>query len=248
MLEFKKVNAFYHKKQVIFNANFNINKGVTCVLGKNGSGKTTLFSLVLNQIKYTGDIIFNNKNLKELSITKRAKMVSFLPQSLNDTALTVKELVMLARSPYLNFNSPKTEDYNAVDTAIKTVELNEKENQKVCNLSGGEKQRAYLALMLAKNTDLYIFDEPLSFLDPKFSSLFLSVVKQLKQQEKTVVIIMHDVNKALEIADEILLIDDGKIKFLGQKDEAINAKIIEKTFNLKKYEIIENNEKEVVFK
>jgi len=69
MLEFKKVNAFYHKKQVIFNANFNINKGVTCVLVKNGSGKTTLFSLVLNQIKYTGDIIFNNKNLKNKIVT-----------------------------------------------------------------------------------------------------------------------------------------------------------------------------------
>lgn len=248
MLEFKKVNAYYYKKQVIFNVDFSINKGITCVLGKNGSGKTTLFSLILNQIKYNGDIFLNGKNLKSLSIKERAKQVAFLPQNLNDIALTVYELVMLARSPYLKFNKPTKEDYNAVDNAIKTVKLIEKANRKISELSGGEKQRAYLALMLARKTDIYIFDEPLSFLDPEFSALFLKVVRQLKAKKKSVIIIMHDVNKAIEIADEILLVKDGKIEFLGTKEELINRKILEKEFNFKKYEITENNRKEFIFK
>lgn len=248
MLEFNKVNAFYGKKQIIFNANLKINSGITCVLGKNGSGKTTLMSLILNQINYNGDIFLKGENIQNISIQHRAKQVSFLPQNVSDTSLTVYELVMLARIPYLNFNKAQKEDIKAVNSAIEVVRLKEKANQKVSELSGGEKQRAYLALMLAKQTDIYIFDEPLSFLDPEFTALFLKIVNDLKNEGKCIVIIMHDVNKAVEIADDILLINNGSISFFGSKERAINAEILEKEFNLKRYEITENNEKEYIFK
>lgn len=248
MLKFENVNAFYGKKQVIFNAVANINSGITCVLGKNGSGKTTLFSLPLNQIKYSGDIILNGQNIKEINYKERAKMLSFLPQSLNSTALTVFELVMLARIPYLSFNKPNKNDFDLVNKAIEMVKLTEKTNQKVSNLSGGEKQRAYLALVLAGETETVIFDEPLSYLDPEFSALFLQIVKKLKDEKKCVIIIMHDINKAFEIADNILLISNGAVKFYDSKEKAIENKILETEFNLKQYEIIENNKREVIFK
>lgn len=250
MLEFKNVDAFYGKKQVVFNANFNIHKGsIVAVLGQNGSGKTTLFSLFLNQIKYGGQILLNGEDIKEISLIHRAKQMSFLPQNLPESELTVYDLVSLGRNPYLSFNNKLTQnDINKIESAIIKTKLSDFVNTPISKLSGGERQRAYLAMILAQDTKVCIFDEPLSFLDPSFSVLFLQVIKELKENGKTVIVIMHDVNKAIDNADDILFLHNGKIEFFGTTKELIDTEIIEKYFNLTKYNVINDDVHSYIYK
>lgn len=248
MLEFKKVNAYYGKKQVLFDISLKLEKSsINVCLGLNGSGKSTLFSLLFNQIKYNGNIFLFGKDVKEYSLKEKAKSIAFLPQNLSSSELTVLDLVHLGRTPYLSFNNKNSkQDEELILDAVYKTNMQNHLNTKISELSGGEKQRAYLAMVLAQNTEIYIFDEPLSFIDPSFSSVFLKVVKELKQKGKSIIIIMHDVNKALDIADKILFLNDGKNEFFGSKEELINAQVIEKGFNLTKYEIttLKNDEKQ----
>lgn len=250
MLKYNNVSAFYGKKKIINNFSAHFKKGdVTTVLGVNGSGKTTLFSLLLGNIKYNGEIFLKGINIKDIPLYKKAQKISFLPQKLKECSFTVKELVLLGKSPYLSFkNKISKNDVNKALKIIEELKLTKYINAPVSKLSGGEMQRAYLAMILMQDTELLIFDEPISFSDPFFSNMFFSIVKKLKEKNKTIIIIMHNINKALEISDNILLLENGNNIFFNSVNNLIKSNLLEDKFSVKKYEVKIDNKKEYIYK
>ena len=174
MLSFHQVCASYGKNQVLDHIDFSlVPHKLTAVVGRNGSGKSTLVSCVNQELPYTGEITFSDRNLAVMTLRERAQLISILPQTLHSPAVTVEELTAFGRNPYLDFGkrmSPK--DWQAVDDALEAIGISGLRDKLVTELSGGERQKAYLAMVLAQNTRVMILDEPTTYMDMEYEAAF----------------------------------------------------------------------------
>ncbi len=248
MLEIKNLSAKYGKREILHNINlsFEPNK-LTVVLGKNGCGKSTLISAINSTLKYDGSITLDGEDISTIPARERAKRLAVLPQMLKTPSFTVKELVTFGRSPYLDLTGRLNDtDIDAVDSALKMTSMTELADKPVSQLSGGERQTAYLAMILAQNTDILLLDEPTTFMDINKESAFLKLLGQITAQ-KTVIMIMHNINHAVRFADNIVLIDEGSVVFNGSKADCLENKMIEKVFGLRAFNISEDGENLTVF-
>lgn len=221
----------------------------TAVLGKNGCGKSTLVSCINQQLRYTGKISFGDRDLALMPLGERARSVAILPQVLEIPHVTVEELVMFGRNPYLDFGRrPSPEDRAALDQAIVQTGLDALRHQQVDTLSGGERQRAYLAMVLAQQTRLIVLDEPTTYMDMENEAAFLETLIQLKgKSKKTLLVIMHNLSQALRCADHIVVLDNGRVVFDGPSQQCLDSGILEQVFHVKKHVFSENGEQFVIF-
>lgn len=250
MLEFQNIKVSFGNKKVLDNISFAVEKGKICVLlGKNGSGKSTLINTVTNMVKYKGEVKIFGESLQKRSPRDRARLVSVFPQILPETSFTVKELVSLGRNPYVSSMGMLSEnDRRSVAEAIDRVGISDLSDRSVLSLSGGERQKAFLAMMLAQDTPFMILDEPSTYLDSVSKRELYSMVKACTfKYGKTVLMVLHDLSDALEIADDIAVIDSGKLAFFGDAKSALEDQIIEKTFSVKRFDCSENGEKHIFF-
>ena len=159
MLEVINLSVNYGKNIALDNVNFIINKGtITSVIGKNGSGKSTLIHSIAGFVKYSGNILYNNSEIMSIPYTMRAKEISLLPQKLTDVGYTVYELVSMGRNPYVGIGKRFQEiDYIRINNAITAMGIDGLKNKPVNQLSGGERQKAYIAMILAQDTELVIY-------------------------------------------------------------------------------------------
>ena len=182
MLSFHQVCASYGKNQVLDHIDFSlVPHKLTAVVGRNGSGKSTLVSCVNQELPYTGEITFSDRNLAVMTLRERAQLISILPQTLHSPAVTVEELTAFGRNPYLDFGkrmSPK--DWQAVDDALEAIGISGLRDKLVTELSGGERQKAYLAMVLAQNTRVMILDEPTTYMDMEYEAAFFRLLETLK--------------------------------------------------------------------
>lgn len=236
MLEIKNLSLKINNKDILDNINFKLqNNKITVLIGKNGSGKSSIVKSINGIIKYSGKIILDGTNIRNYKPIYKSKRIAVLPQNLPISHITVKELVALGRHPYLGlFGKLSEEDYQVIQESLELLDLKDLEDRYLDTLSGGEVQKAYLAMTLVQNTDILIFDEPTTFLDVNFESYFLEKIKRLKSY-KTVLLVLHNITKAIEIADEIIIIDNGKIVYEGSKEKLVSTTIIEDIFNVNKY-------------
>lgn len=221
---------------------FSAEKGsFTAVIGKNGSGKTTLAKCIMGEKIYTGMITLGGIAVTDISPRDRARKLAYLPQSLPSPNITVRELVSLGRSPYISLGGRMSAaDLDAVEKALTAASLQALAERMLPTLSGGEKQRAYLAMTLAQDTDVLLLDEPTAFMDMSAASEFLKLLSKL---EKTRIAIIHDLTLALKYADNVLILDGGRQTFFGSREECLKTCAVEKTFNVRR---IENNG-EIIF-
>ena len=251
MLEVNRVSAGYHGKKVLKDISFSVSPHkMTAVLGKNGCGKSTLVSCINQQIAdYTGQIRLQDRDLKEMTPVERARAVSILPQLLPAPSVTVGELVRFGRSPYLGWGKRMSElDEELVAQAMELTEITSMEQNLVCNLSGGERQKAYLAMILAQNTRLIVLDEPTTYMDIEYQGKLMKLLTYLKKEKKkTLLVVMHDLSLALRYADNIVLLEDGCVRFQGTAEECLSADALEKVFRVRKHMIEENGKRYVVF-
>ena len=215
MLSFHQVCASYGKNQVLDHIDFSlVPHKLTAVVGRNGSGKSTLVSCVNQELPYTGEITFSDRNLAVMTLRERAQLISILPQTLHSPAVTVEELTAFGRNPYLDFGkrmSPK--DWQAVDDALEAIGISGLRDKLVTELSGGERQKAYLAMVLAQNTRVMILDEPTSGLDFKNMMRISEHLKALAQKGKTILIITHDYEFAAMTCNRVLhFVDEGHVE------------------------------------
>ncbi len=192
---------------------------VTVLCGSNGSGKSTLLKLLAGIKKPDqGTIYYNNCNIKEFSPYTRAGMCACLMQNPEAPgAITVAELASLGLYPH-----GRQADKTVVSEALQAVAISDKAEQKLATLSGGERRRAFLAMTLVQSRDLILLDEPEAALDAKNKCNLLKILKKLKESGRfTVVMAVHDLDFALETADNVIGLNDGKIAFAGKAGEVI---------------------------
>ncbi|HDK7167816.1 TPA: ABC transporter ATP-binding protein [Clostridium botulinum] len=237
MIEAKNLKLCYDEKIVLDNINLDIEKGkITALIGSNGCGKSTLIKAIA-RILYpkSGSILMEDRDILKMPSKEVAKLLAMLPQSSNAPEdLTIYDLVKQGRYPYHNLLSFWSKnDEEIVLESIKKVGLINEKDRTLSNLSGGQRQRAWIALSLAQDTDIILLDEPTNHLDIKYQLEILNILRDLNEKEnRTIVMVIHDINHALKYADNIVAIKNGNILAQGPKEHIINEKLVESVFGV----------------
>ncbi|MGL5347511.1 MAG: ABC transporter ATP-binding protein [Peptostreptococcaceae bacterium] len=238
MIKVEKLKFGYKDKIILNDINVNIPQGkITIIIGNNGCGKSTLLKSMCNIINpISGEIYFNDKEIKEIGIKGIAKLVSVVHQTPKvPEEVTIEELCYMGRNPHKGiFDRINKKDKEIVEKAIKMTGLWELKDRNLINLSGGQRQRAFIALALAQDTEIIFLDEPTTYLDINYQYEILDLLKELNDNfNKTIVMVHHDLNQAATYADNIILMSEGKVLNQGTPEKVITEDSIEKVFKLK---------------
>ena len=250
MLNIENLSVRFGQKQVLQNVSFSLRPNrLTALVGRNGAGKSTLLGCVNQQTSYTGTVAMAQTDLAKLSPRERAKSVAILPQSLPAPHITAREMVALGRNPYLDFTGRLTAaDREAVEQALRDADAVELGERYVDTLSGGEKQRIALAMILAQDTPAALLDEPTAHMDLGYESAFLELLQKLKQERsKTFLVILHDLTQAVRYADDLIVLDGGRLVFSGSREECLKREILEKIFCLRRYAVTDGEGERIFF-
>ena len=213
-MKIKKISKFYGEKQVVKDVSFEIPKGkVISLIGPNGAGKSTVLNMITRLTPQDeGGIYFEGKDLKDWKSKELAKKLAILTQSNQiSMKLTVKELVSFGRFPYSGSNLTQ-EDFKMVEEAISYMELDEFRDRFIDELSGGQLQRAYIAMVIAQDTEYVFLDEPTNNLDIYHSSNMMKLVRRLCDElGKTVILVLHEINFASTYSDYIAAFKNGEL-------------------------------------
>ena len=238
MLEIKNLSVGFGSRMVLRDVSFALRpRRLTVLVGRNGAGKSTLFGCVNQQLPYGGTITQGERNLAAMPPRDRAKSIAILPQSMPVPHITGRELVALGRNPWVDFTGRLREaDKQAVEDALRDTDTLDLADRYADTLSGGEKQRMLLAMILAQNAPVALLDEPTAHLDLSYQTTFLELLRKLiRERDKTFLLILHDLNLAAEYADDLIVLDGGRVVFAGTKEDCLEQEILEKTFSLKRY-------------
>ena len=237
MLKFDTLSVVYGKKQVLFDISASIERGkFTAIIGRNGSGKSTLLSALTSQTAYSGKILLDGRDISSIDRRERAKMISFLPQNLPVTQFTVGETVAFGREPHISFKLTEA-DLGIVEKSLEKCGISHLRDKKLTEISGGERQMAYLSMMLAQDADLMLLDEPTTYMDAPNARDFLKILSEERDRGKSVAAVMHDLTSAAKYADDILLIDGGKVVFKGTKEKCLEEKAIENVMEVESHKL-----------
>ena len=214
-LEIKNLSYKIRNKNILENINFKIEEGeIIGIIGANGSGKTSLLKCLngINEIN-TGEIYLNNKNIKDYSSKELARNISFMNQNTNiDFDFPCIDIVVLGRYPYLKrFQEYSDEDIKKAEFYMKKTNTLEFKNRIITELSGGEKQRVLFAKTLTQESNLILLDEPTASLDMKYEEEIFSLISELKSQNKSIVVVIHNLRLALKYCTRLILLFNGNI-------------------------------------
>jgi iron complex transport system ATP-binding protein len=208
---------------------------MTAVVGPNGAGKSTLL-LILAGLRrhYEGRCLYGGKEVREWPRRSFSREVAFVPQSVRiEFPFTVEQVVLMGRTPYCNGLFEGPEDWEAAERAMRQLGLLELRRRDFRSLSGGEKQRAVLASVLAQTPRALILDEPATFLDLQHQVGIHSLLRDLARQGLLVVTATHDLNLAAAFADRIIVLRQGRVFCDLPPEQAVSAENIESVFGVK---------------
>lgn len=235
MIEVKDITKQYGKKVVLDEVSLEFPKGkITSLIGSNGAGKSTLLSIMSRLLEQdNGVVLVDEQNVTNYKNKVLAQRLSILKQSNHiRLKLTVRELVSFGRFPYSQ-DKLTTEDWEKVDTAIRFLDLKDIQDSYIDELSGGQRQRAYMAMVVAQDTEYVLLDEPLNNLDMKHSVQAMKTLRKLADElNKTIIIVLHDINFASHYSDHIVALKDGKVKYSDATDNIIREDILRDIFGL----------------
>ena len=220
MMEVK--NLCYHYKgcpEVLQDVSFEMEPGkFLAILGNNGVGKSTLLKCFNHILKPdSGEVLLDGKNLLKMSSREVAKQVAFVSQSVPNTQLTVHDVVMLGRRPYMKWGFTE-EDHNIVHDAMHRLDVEDMRGRFLGQLSGGEKQKVMLARALAQQPKVLLLDEPTSALDIQNQYGVLKMVRDICHKDSIIAaMVIHDLNLALRFCDRFLLLKDGQVYRHGDR-------------------------------
>lgn len=231
----KKLTKSYDGKNVVNGVDFEIPKGkVLSLIGPNGAGKSTVMGMISRLIASdTGVVEFQGKNIQQWKSRELSKRLAILTQSNNiQMKLTVRELVNFGRFPYSGSHLTE-EDEVIVEKAIAYMELTQMQNQFIDELSGGQRQRAYIAMVIAQDTEYVLLDEPTNNLDIYHSTKMMQIVRRLCDElEKTVILVLHEINYAAFYSDYICAFVNGKIAKFGTVEEVMTKENLSQIYNV----------------
>ena len=201
--------------KILREVSFNASQGeIVGILGPNGSGKSTLIRTILGLVsRWSGKIAYSGKDVSSLNKKHRARLFSYVPQdSAQKSLYTVMECVVMGRYPYLKrFERYSAKDFEVALGALARVGLKGFENRIISTLSGGEAARAACARAITQNAPVMLLDEPTSALDPKHSILMTSLIQELANEGRMIIISLHDINLAINNTDKLILLKGGRV-------------------------------------
>ena len=191
---------------------------VVAITGQSGCGKSTLLKCFNHILKpHSGQVLLNQENLLAMSTREVAKRIAFVSQSVPDTQMTVHDMVMLGRRPYMKWGFTE-DDHAIVHEAMDRLGVNEMRGRFLNQLSGGEKQKVMLARALAQQPKVLLLDEPTSALDIQNQYQVLKIVRDICHKDGiTAVVVIHDLNLALRFCDRFLLMKNGQVYRCGDR-------------------------------
>jgi iron complex transport system ATP-binding protein len=230
ILDLDRVCYSYDKNRpFIHDLSFSVGEGEFIgLLGANGSGKSTILKLGSGILKpSSGSLLLWGKNLHALNNRDRAKLISYLPQTLDiSVPFTVRELVGMGLYPY---DIPPA---MTVDDALDMVGLSDKADAHLPDLSGGEKRRTFIAMTLLQGAGLLLLDEPLANLDIKYQTELVRLLRRLKEERNiSVVMALHDINMALQF-EGVILIQEGRIIASGNPEDVLTRDMVKQAFDV----------------
>lgn len=211
-------------------------KKMTTIIGSNGCGKSTLLKAITRIISHqSGTVILDGENIAKENTKALARKMAILPQTPESASgLTVGELVSYGRFPYQRgFGRLAKRDYEVIDWALEVTGTQDFKFLPVDALSGGQRQRVWIAMALAQETEIIFLDEPTTYLDMAHQLEVLELLQKLnKEQERTIVMVLHDLNQAARFADHIIALKNGEIVKVGDCEEVMKPEVLKQVFHI----------------
>jgi iron complex transport system ATP-binding protein len=220
MIEVRDLRCQRGERQVLRGVSVDIADGeFLAVIGPNGAGKTTFLKCLLRLVPdWTGEVLLDGESLRQLTRRQLARRLAYVPQvPRSDTPYTVREFVLMGRfACHSPLSAPGLSDEKAARRAMEQAGVVELADRSLATLSGGERQKAYIAAALAQEAPVLLLDEPSSQLDPRHRHEVGQLLRRFQAESGiTIVLVSHDLNEASLRADRILALRDGSIASLG---------------------------------
>ncbi len=233
MIELHHVTAGYGDKPVLHDITAAFKSGeLTVIIGPNGSGKSTLAALCMGLVRpMEGKVRWNGRDLQSIPVKERAVTAGLLSQEHPVPSLSVRRLVMHGRFSQVPW--PRTyadDDKVLADRALERAGIMDLADCSVAELSGGQRQKAYLAMLLNQDPEMMFFDEPATFLDLPSQKHLEMTMRSLAREGHGVIAVVHDLNTALKLADRILVMEKGQIRFGGTPEQLLASAIPQEVF------------------
>ncbi|MCK2243291.1 MULTISPECIES: ABC transporter ATP-binding protein [unclassified Crossiella] len=234
MLEINQVSAGYHGRIAVADVTVAVPQGSwLAVIGPNGAGKSTLLKAVANAVPHTGAITLAGTPVTALTNRARARRIGYAPQTPTlPEGLTVTDYALLGRTPHLGFLAREgPADLTLVADVLARLDLTHLADRPLPTLSGGERQRAVLARVLAQQAGLLLLDEPTTGLDIGHAQSLLDLVDRLRLADGTTVVsTLHDLTLAGQYADQLLMLDGGRVVAAGTPAEVLTAERVSRHY------------------
>lgn len=240
------VNIGINNKTIVKDLSLDIPEGkVTAIIGPNGCGKSTTLKAISRIMPYSGKITFKGRDIKSFSHREFARCLAILTQSPQAPAdLTVSDLVEMGRFPHRGFlgRGSSSEDSKHVEWALERTNMSGMRHRLLSTLSGGERQRAWIAMALAQRPEVLFLDEPTTYLDICHQLEIMQLLARLnKELGLTVVMVVHELNHAIQYADFVAVIKAGSMVTSGVPKEVITGKLLSDVFGVQADEVICSN-------
>jgi iron complex transport system ATP-binding protein len=231
MIELKNIVCGYGKKVVLSGVNLTIEPGkLTCLMGQNGAGKTTLFKIILGLLPpMSGEVLFNGKPIKMLTPKEMAMAISYVPQAHGTPfPFTVFDVVLMGQYAYSEgmFKLPLKKNRQIANECICQLGIGHLKENYFSDLSGGEKQLVLIARAMAQQPRFIAMDEPTSNLDLGNQVKVMKIAQLLKDEGYGVIMNTHNPDHALNFADQVVLLKNGKIRESGNPTYVIDSPLI----------------------
>ncbi|MCD1261156.1 ABC transporter ATP-binding protein [Paenibacillus athensensis] len=231
----ERLQIAYGSRTIVEELNLQIPTGkITALVGANGSGKSTMLKAMARILRPSGGGVFlDGASIHHMPTKELAKQLAILPQNpVSPEGLTVHELVSYGRFPHQRgFGSMSREDREMVAWALDVTGLADLADRAVEQMSGGQRQRAWIAMALAQGTDILFLDEPTTFLDMAHQLEVLKLLLRMNREEnRTIVMVVHDLNHAAQYADHIVAIKQGRVLYEGCPAEVVTCDMLREVF------------------
>ena len=235
MIELKNLSAGYGGQDVVHDISLPFTPGrILALLGPNGCGKSTLLRTALGlNPKSGGEVLMDGTPLDALSPRERALKAAYLSQSRPTPNIIARRMVLHGRFPHLSYpRHYRTEDYTAVERALDWADARDVADLHMEELSGGQRQKIYLAMALAQEAPTVLMDEPTTFLDVGHQLEVMAVAHRLADEGRAVVMVLHDLPLAMRGSDEIALLSGGRLVIHGTAEEVYSSGELDRVFGV----------------